>query len=137
MKERPILFSGPMVKPIMNLKPGVWPAEPIDPAQAFKWMTRRVIKPQPETEAAREFEIHPTGLYTWCDNDGKVVKCPYGKPGDRLWVRENFAIYDLMMKPETFNEDNENIWMYNGKPKLEHKASMLVFQSRYYCLITW
>jgi len=63
MKERPILFSGPMVRAILGGR---------------KTQTRRVVKPQP---------INLTGP----DFDGPVDRsfaCPYGQPGDRLWVRE-------------------------------------------------
>lgn len=51
MTERPILFSGPMVRAIIDGK---------------KTMTRRVKKPGRD-------------------------RCPYGEPGDRLWVKETFA----------------------------------------------
>jgi len=60
MKERPILFSGQMVRAIL---------------EGRKTMTRRVIKPQP--------------VGAWAA-PGKTA-CPYGQPGDRLWVRETFA----------------------------------------------
>ncbi len=30
-KEKPIIFSGPSIPAILNLKPNVWPPEPIDP----------------------------------------------------------------------------------------------------------
>ena len=86
MKERPILFSGPMVKAILEGK---------------KTQTRRVIKPQPSGP-----EIFPPNqfcdqwyfrdaYYACPENDiGKYVTCPYGKPGDRLWVRETFGYHD-------------------------------------------
>jgi hypothetical protein len=45
---KPILFSTPMVRAILNTKPGAWPAEPADPEKPFKWQTRR-LKPQYET----------------------------------------------------------------------------------------
>ena len=54
MKERPILFSGEMVRAILDGR---------------KKQTRRVVK-----------------LATFPN----IFKCPYGKPGDRLWVRETF-----------------------------------------------
>jgi hypothetical protein len=65
MKERPILFSTPMVQAIL---------------EGRKTQTRRVIKPQPEPlEDGFMLPLHPD--------------CPYGYIGDRLWVRETFAYH--------------------------------------------
>lgn len=61
MKERPILFSGPMVRAIL---------------EGRKTMTRRIVKRQPSG-----FDL----------NDKPVFgACPYGAPGDRLWVKETW-----------------------------------------------
>ncbi|MFY3300201.1 hypothetical protein ACOTEY_00450 [Achromobacter xylosoxidans] len=60
MRERPILFNGPMVRAILA---------------GHKTQTRRVVKPQPAGAWAAP---------------GKT-SCPYGQPGDRLWVRETWA----------------------------------------------
>lgn len=71
MKEKPILFSGPMVRAILN---------------GTKSQTRRVIKPQPPNDVAAVF-----GGFSY----GKPLHerpCPYGLPGDRLWVRESWRI---------------------------------------------
>lgn len=83
MKERPIIFSGPMVKAILDGK---------------KTMTRRVVNPQPP-EWCIEFgytcftpkgKISGRGIYQDEGPAEKFFKCPYGVPGDRLWVRETF-----------------------------------------------
>lgn len=67
-KERGVLFSGPMVRSIK-----------LD----LKWQTRRVVKPQP-TCGEPYYE-------KYCSLHGALpVPCPYGKPGDRLWVRETW-----------------------------------------------
>ncbi|HCD9834305.1 TPA: hypothetical protein NER77_004504 [Pseudomonas aeruginosa] len=76
MRERPILFSGPMVRAII---------------EGRKKVTRRVVKPQPDflgsmTDPNTPFKTLGAGLH------GQIV-CPYGQPGDRLWVRETFAVY--------------------------------------------
>lgn len=82
--ERPILFSGPMVRAILAGR---------------KTQTRRVVKP------AHGFEHHnilkvgmPHAYYPWTvwwhgeetDRVGCMLECPFGKPGDRLWVRETW-----------------------------------------------
>jgi hypothetical protein len=67
MKERPILFSGPMVRAIL---------------EGRKTQTRRVIKKNPLIEAGftDAFIKHPDNFI--------AESCPYGQPGDRLWVKE-------------------------------------------------
>lgn len=72
MKDRPILFSGPMV--LANL-------------QDKKTQTRRVVKPQPDEDGLAKL----ISAEEWHDTSGRIYRCPYGKPGDRLWVRERWA----------------------------------------------
>jgi hypothetical protein len=64
MKERPIIFSAPMVRAILD---------------GSKTQTRRAVKPQPQ-----ELAPNPSGRAVLHE------PCPYGLPGDRLWVREGF-----------------------------------------------
>ncbi|QCP50195.1 hypothetical protein FAZ95_14000 [Trinickia violacea] len=62
MTERPILFSGPMVRAILDGR---------------KTQTRRPLKfPEPKEG--------------W-----HISNCPYGRPGDRLWVRETCRADEL------------------------------------------
>lgn len=103
MRERPILFSAPMVRAILN---------------STKTQTRRVVKPQPAPNAPHD------GGTVWVPEDGLHVpvgtvghltvrekqglRCPYGQPGacagcgavvdsghriggDRLYVKEAWA----------------------------------------------
>lgn len=81
MKERPILFSAPMVRAIL---------------EGRKTQTRRIVKPQPD-----EFmKALDGGKWMWVhDSDERYLNfdtgfCPYGQPGDRLWVRETWGIAD-------------------------------------------
>lgn len=72
MKERPILFSSEMVRAIM---------------EGRKTQTRRVVKPQPLTSDGMIARAIPEWYYP-----REFAKfCPYGQPGDRLWVRETWA----------------------------------------------
>lgn len=83
MKERPILFSAPMVRALLDGR---------------KTQTRRIIKPQPQCGVGRYTEDGTPGEVDWVllDYDGdptdSVLRCPYGAPGNRLWVRETHAL---------------------------------------------
>ncbi|WP_160288901.1 ASCH domain-containing protein [Pseudomonas knackmussii] len=91
MREHPILFSGAMVRAIL---------------EGRKTVTRRPIKHQPDvpvTDAIprRDYPHGPaTRDWYWRPQHGHLngvpshgwdFKCPYGQPGDRLWVRESHA----------------------------------------------
>lgn len=94
IKERPILFSGEMVRAILDGR---------------KTQTRRVVKPQPSQSEYEPESLYISGRTTERqEHNGKVIakgspyyattsviefakRCPYGQPGDRLWVRETFA----------------------------------------------
>lgn len=77
MKERPVLMSGPMVRACLR---------EIDP----KTQTRRVVLPLPPAETIDFAHIGDT-LWACIGNNGPNRTCPYGTPGDRLWVKETFA----------------------------------------------
>jgi hypothetical protein len=79
IKERPIPFTGEMVRAILDGR---------------KAQTRRVVNPQPFPDENGDCLVrHPDGRpLAWPERayDG-VMPCPYGQPGDRLWVRETWA----------------------------------------------
>lgn len=76
MKERPILFSAPMVRAIL---------------EGRKTQTRRIVKHPIESHPVRHME---GGAFFKCVNGEEWwVKFPYGKPGDRLWVRETWRAF--------------------------------------------
>lgn len=94
MKERPILFSAPMVRAIL---------------EGRKTQTRRIIK-KPEWYGC------PTGdcphiTQHQCDeamNDQSVLsECPFGVPGDRLWVRETWGYENEFYSP--FDDESGRI----------------------------
>jgi hypothetical protein len=79
MKERPILFSGPMVRALLDGK---------------KTQTRRLIKPQPphwHWSRVREYAERDGLTFQLPGQDYWVKPPPFGKPGDRLWVKETFV----------------------------------------------
>ena len=72
MTERPILFSAEMVRAIL---------------EGQKTQTRRKMKPAKAKRPKR-----------WLIDDAAVngLVCPYGQPGDMLWVRETWAHYQTV-----------------------------------------
>jgi hypothetical protein len=97
VKERPIIFSGPMIRAIL---------------EGRKTQTRRVVKPMPfidyptgwRLQQEYKLEHHVKCSFVQanmlCDCRAiyepwkieRIAACPYGKPGDRLWVRETWLV---------------------------------------------
>ncbi|MCG7388729.1 hypothetical protein [Pantoea sp. ACRSB] len=82
MRERPILLNADMVRAVLN---------------GSKTQTRRIITPQPKLTERSGFEWK--GYLFGAGSDDREtnrnfshVKCPFGQPGDRLWVRETFSV---------------------------------------------
>ena len=74
-RERPILFSAPMVRAILD---------------GHKTQTRRAVKPMK----------HPYGEWLSVEEvvgeikaETGAVICPFGRKGDRLWVRETWNTF--------------------------------------------
>ena len=110
----PILFSTPMVQAILG---------------GNKTMTRRSIKLQPSEKATEVLPTSGWGLkhfaarFECLNKNGKVFyeitnlyKCPYGKVGDILWVRETFIDEsDFGESPNyVYKADCENYPMTSG-----------------------
>ena len=95
MKERPILFSTSMVKAIL---------------EGRKTQTRRFVNPQPTFSENTGF--HWKGyMYGIGSNYAETVSnfvntsCPFGKVGDRLWVRESW--YQKGTVGRSYPDDDE------------------------------
>lgn len=119
MKMRPILFSAPMVRAILD---------------GAKTQTRRVVKPQFEPDAEpvemsaiseRGYQISGHSGYWWDDvtaNSDVSIRCPYGQPGDRLWVRETWQRRRIAMSSfqlsqgELYTEYLYRADAYDGSP---------------------
>jgi hypothetical protein len=97
MKEKPMIFSD-TIGAIKNTKPGVWPAEPIDPSKPFKWMTRRVVKPQPDDKGDRLIVEYGKLKRIWQGFrmiwDAETLGKPPHQIGNRFWVRETWLKAD-------------------------------------------
>lgn len=98
MKERPILFSPPMVRAILA---------------GQKTQTRRAVKPVGNDEGFVLVQRDDGSWWPWRSDDGEssshTVKrdggeyrdetphrCPYGKTGDRLWVKETWSTHAFL-----------------------------------------
>lgn len=99
-KVRPILFSTPMVQAILedrktqtrrtrgleeiNKNPDDWHrvGDPIRKICRF-WDSSKEKDPNP-------IDIHYGFCFNGNRNHDLYIPCPYGKPGDRLWVRETW-----------------------------------------------
>lgn len=82
VRERSILFSGPMVRAIL---------------EGRKTQTRRLINPQPQR------------FGFWVKENELLQACPYGEPGDLLWVRETWQMFRVY--EDTWNGGYEaDLW---------------------------
>ncbi|WP_213322402.1 ASCH domain-containing protein [Klebsiella aerogenes] len=118
MKERGMIFNGEMVRAILDGR---------------KTQTRRIVKPQPELTKGSGFSWNGA-LYGAGSDDRETnrnfahVKCPHGKPGDRIWVRETFQgpLFDYEQM-ESYLEDSSKfekpefcLYAADGKPAPEY-----------------
>lgn len=120
MKERPIIFSGEMIQAILDGR---------------KTMTRRPVKPQP-TPHNGGWVWEPIGGMMAVAS-GKIYfskiksRCPYGQPGDGLWVRETFAT--TSESSATFNDCE---YKADIRRKSMHKWTSPLFMPRWASRIT-
>lgn len=81
MADRPILFSAPMVRALLA---------------GTKTQTRRVIKPQPELMPSGNWHVRNLGAGVFgvetADVPSRQLDYLRIEVGDRLWVRERFAV---------------------------------------------
>lgn len=105
MKEHPILMSAPMALATLALR---------------KSQTRRVVNPQPTLDYHyTAWETPESYSWTTCDplnvkypaTQRHVVRCPYGQPGDRLWVRESCFHWGRWWK-DGFTKSGRQRWRF-------------------------
>lgn len=86
MKKRPILFRGEMVEAILAGKK-------TQTRSPVRWRSKRAEEVDDgESEGNLLFETPGGGWWPFYVYDGMEVplSCPYGAPGERLWVKETF-----------------------------------------------
>lgn len=119
MKERGILFNDDMVRAI---------------DAGRKTVTRRPVKGQylegpwsvkPATNPKTEGHTHDWWLPTGTQPYAALRRCPYGKPGDRLYVREAHFINDYRGAdvPKDERAECEIVYRANGLPDWEGEES--------------
>ncbi len=116
MKEHPILFSGPMVRAIL---------------EGRKTQTRRVVKPQPTAWPSNE------SFLVWAKNssNGDPMTLnhfnnlsPYGQRGDRLWVRETWA--DVTKAFQTHDCDEPKVIAFRADDAVYETEGMAFLEHR-------
>lgn len=116
MKERPILFSGEMVRAILAGR---------------KTQTRRTLKIQPYENGVALINQNHDAFITAGPDYG--CKNPYGHPGDRLWVKETFMPDPYVGQNFIYRATEPDPDRYNGhkwKPSIfcTRKASRLTLE---------
>lgn len=110
MKEHPILFSGEMVRAILAGR---------------KSMTRRLVRQATGPSLSVDMTSPGTAELSWLcgpgpgydvDEQRKSVTCPYGAPGDRLWVKETWAVLDMRTLKYVEGSLHGKILGYGGQP---------------------
>lgn len=118
MKERGILFKGEMVRAVLD---------------GTKTQTRRVVKPQPP-EHHEAPHLRSDGVWATTDNNPPhtlydyPMRCPYGVPGDQLWVREAWRTGKALdhLSPATIEEQAAEAG-YRAGPR--HPACPIHFEA--------
>jgi len=117
IKERPILFSAPMVRAIL---------------EGRKTVTRRALNQRAirdigyGAKLGECYDLPESGSIDANSLSYIVDFCPYGKPGGRLWVRETFApsancrppISEPYIYGADLNEDGVRKWAATWKPSI-------------------
>jgi hypothetical protein len=115
MKERPIIFSAPMVRAILGNR---------------KHQTRRIVKPKQLAllQALADLPIESLhqaftdGKFTVSDSRSQkggsvALRSPYGQPGDRLWVKETWRY-----QPEPCEGNDRGNDCGNGRRRVIYRS---------------
>jgi len=134
MKERPIIFSAPMVQALLD---------------GHKTQTRRIVKTQPTDEdwayARKALGGNTENAYPAVSDRGGIGlriddqqtgsflaaatgffernnHCPYGQPGEALWVKETFAHHVQAIGAKS-DEDGPFVYAADGEAATQYRLS--------------
>lgn len=113
VRERPIIMSGESARAILD---------------GQKSQTRRVVVPQPRDDLLKIASVQAMRDGRWgaYSRDliliGEPFACPYGQPGDRLWVRETWASL-------RFHRDWETGYVDDWEPAADPRCGTLVYNA--------
>ena len=111
MKERPILFSAPMVRALLD---------------GTKTQTRRAVKMPPSWDCI-VYADWGSGWWPYRSDDGESpnydnneipLNCPYGQPGDRVWVREAVAEISCRLTYRADTDDGAHCQVKRWTPSI-------------------
>jgi hypothetical protein len=135
MKERPILFSGAMVRALLagtkTQTRRVMNQQPIPSSMPGKWQW------VPPARFRREHSMSDFGYIEFKDRSSSIAACcPYGSPGDRLWVRETWA-YGIHAVASARDEDGPFVYAAHGttQGRLCDRWRPSIHMPRYACRI--
>jgi hypothetical protein len=129
MAERPMLMSAPMVRALLA---------------GTKTQTRRQVA-SPRTRPSFVVLDHGQGWWPYQSDDGESELCddgmehpyvsPYGKPGDRLWVREAWKAHPMFDHLPPRDIPESHIWYmaddgYKAESRYRHARFMPRWASR-------
>ena len=115
IKERPILFSGAMVRAILS---------------GQKTVTRRIVDSDWIQSDRAPLETSPGLFHFWCSGEHP---CPYGRPGERLWVRETWSTLSIFdkLKPSEMDKDYLGTIRYKASGWRSGKLRPSIFMPRW------
>ena len=125
MKELPILFRGEMVKAIL---------------EGRKTQTRRLVKFPGKKDSKHQLLMHNDmqtvypmprfGFVFWSGDPGREfsdlayrdsvdgLRCPYGQPGDRLWVRETWQKHNGLIYAADYSRELKKNSIIKWRPSI-------------------
>lgn len=110
MNTRPIIFNGAMIRALLD---------------GTKTQTRRIVKPQKHPYG---YSLSPDRVAAEVIGQTCAVRCPYGQPGDLLWVREalHATSNDQGLLWMTYSADGKDVF-----PLTQWPSSRYIIASRF------